>query len=907
MVRARQLLVAFAAAVAFTVGTLAQQQPTFQTRTDVIAVDVSVLDERGQPLSDLTAADFTVRIDGQTRRVVTAEWISLANRAVPRADVRVPEGYASNELAADGRLIVLAIDQPSIPFTAMRPMQDTLFRFVDGLQASDKLAVVGFGQAAPSVSFTTDHDRIKKALTRMPGQESSDSGRHSMGLSTALTFERFTAENEADRCAPRCANQLLETIVARDCPPDNPARPDERTVCKAEILSEARDLVRAARQDAEITIRALQGLLTTLKSIAAPKTLILVSQRFFMDQERDASSRVSELGALAGAARTSIYGVRLEEEPFNIAQGIQSLAPIEDRRLQQQGLETLTSAARGALFNVTGTGAGIFDRILSELSGYYLLGVEPAASDRDGDRHGIDVGVTRRGTTVRSRRAMFSGAVPDSPTRTPRDAATAALAEPFLLTTLPMRAVAFTLRGPDAARLQLLIHLEIGAGYATAARVAVAYAVFDRDGRAADGQVTDSRLEPMLPGMPSPIEYVAGAGVGAGEYTVKVAAADGDRVGSLEFPVRAALLDAGSVKVTDLMAGGPLPPGDLLRPTIGAQIAFGAVQGYLEAYGGDAAALTVTFEIAPSAGDAAILRENVMARPAGADRALFSQMIATQALPPGDYHLRAIVRQGETTVKTLTRAFFISPILGSSAPVTTSTRDLALAVEAKDLMPPFRRDAALRPDTLAPFRARMTAAARPAFEQGITQLQQAAYAEAETSFRRALQQDAESAGPLVYLAACLAAAGYDTQAAAAWQTAIARGTDLPQIYEWLGESLMRDRMFKDALDLFEEASQRFPKDPRFVRSLALLYATTGRGRDAVKTMKRYLDDAPDDQRAAFLAIQWLFNLHRAKVVVLGTGEDLAVARSYATRYAKTSAPDQALVKQWMEFLEKESP
>jgi Flp pilus assembly protein TadD len=235
-----------------------------------------------------------------------------------------------------------------------------------------------------------------------------------------------------------------------------------------------------------------------------------------------------------------------------------------------------------------------------------------------------------------------------------------------------------------------------------------------------------------------------------------------------------------------------------------------------------------------------------------------------------------------------------------------SSLDLALAVEARDLAPIFRRDDALRPGTIAPFREQVTAAAKPAFEQGLAQMQKAEYAEAEKSFRRALQQDPESAGALVYLAACFAAAGYDTQAAAAWQTVLARGSHHPQIYEWLGESLMRDRLFVDARSVFEEAVEQFPTETHFVRSLALLLAMSGRGRDAVKAMERFIDKSPNDARAIFLVVQWLFNLHRAGAMVHGRIEDLRLAREYAARYGKTNAPDQPLVKQWLDFLEKEN-
>ena len=51
------------------------QQPTFRTGVDVITVDVGAIDSRGQPVTDLHGPEFTVKIDGQVRRVVTADLV----------------------------------------------------------------------------------------------------------------------------------------------------------------------------------------------------------------------------------------------------------------------------------------------------------------------------------------------------------------------------------------------------------------------------------------------------------------------------------------------------------------------------------------------------------------------------------------------------------------------------------------------------------------------------------------------------------------------------------------------------------------------------------------------------------------------------------------------------------------
>src|SRR5438477_2042386 len=95
-----------------------EQPPRFQMTVKVTSlVDVTVVDASGQPITGLGPGDFNVKIDGQERRVLSAEWVPVVENARSRAgDTSVPEGYSSNENADGGRLIVIAVDQPGINF-----------------------------------------------------------------------------------------------------------------------------------------------------------------------------------------------------------------------------------------------------------------------------------------------------------------------------------------------------------------------------------------------------------------------------------------------------------------------------------------------------------------------------------------------------------------------------------------------------------------------------------------------------------------------------------------------------------------------------------------------------------------------------------------------------------------------
>ena len=123
------------------------QTPSFRAGVEALPVDVSVVDDKGQPVRELLATDFTVRIEGRARKVTSAQWIaSDARPASPAAAAAVPDGFVSNEAATGGRLMAIVVDQPNIQFGEMRPIRDALYNFIDRLSAAHRVAVIGLGQ-----------------------------------------------------------------------------------------------------------------------------------------------------------------------------------------------------------------------------------------------------------------------------------------------------------------------------------------------------------------------------------------------------------------------------------------------------------------------------------------------------------------------------------------------------------------------------------------------------------------------------------------------------------------------------------------------------------------------------------------------------------------------------------------
>ena len=98
------LSVTFAGPLAF------QQQPTFRARTDLVQLDVVVVDADGQPVHGLTKDDFQVFDRGRSQTVATVEEFTHERPAPSMFAPTLRRDVADNATSSADRIVILVLD-----------------------------------------------------------------------------------------------------------------------------------------------------------------------------------------------------------------------------------------------------------------------------------------------------------------------------------------------------------------------------------------------------------------------------------------------------------------------------------------------------------------------------------------------------------------------------------------------------------------------------------------------------------------------------------------------------------------------------------------------------------------------------------------------------------------------------
>lgn len=186
---------------------VAAQAPDFQSGVTLVRLDVRVA-RAGRPVTDLQAADFTVRDEGrpQTLRHLSAEPMDLD--------------------------LVLLLDTSGSMRPALAELARNASLALEKLRTGDRVAILTFGgETAARLPWTGDWGAARRVLEQLPAQR----GGSTTGISRALV-----AAAELFRTSPRESRRAI--LIVTDNRSTEPSRAEAgaiRAALAAEALVEA--------------------------------------------------------------------------------------------------------------------------------------------------------------------------------------------------------------------------------------------------------------------------------------------------------------------------------------------------------------------------------------------------------------------------------------------------------------------------------------------------------------------------------------------------------------------------------------------------------------------------------------------------------------------------------------------
>jgi VWFA-related protein len=375
---------------------------TFRSALDVIAVDVQVSDRNGVPVSGLGPDRFEVTINGRRRRVLSAELIESRSAASLTPEERAAATAGPPVRPTLARVVFIAIDCLSFDASASRHVIAAARAFIDRLPPTDEVGLFAYPYG-PKISPTTDHAAVGRSLATVMGQRHLPSSQFHLRPAEIVDLSGAATSSQARE------SSLLESVVVRECGDT----PDD--TCRRGLMLELAGAALYYEGQGNAGLGMLRSLLEQLSATNGRKTLVLLSAGMIASDVPGGRPDISELGMQVGkeAARsnTSVYTLFLDT---GATDKFQAQVRGADKNLQSVGrdseilgrwLDQFSGEAGGAVFRVqVGSGEYAFDRILNEISGYYLLGVEPGDEDRDGRTHEIKVKTSQKNVIIRGRR-----------------------------------------------------------------------------------------------------------------------------------------------------------------------------------------------------------------------------------------------------------------------------------------------------------------------------------------------------------------------------------------------------------------------------------------------------------------------------------------------------------------------
>ena len=348
------------------------QQARFREDVDLVRIDVVALDDQRRPVRNLTADDFSVRVNGVAATVRAFAAVDLRSAASPENTATWKRAIApdvqTNRSPDEGRLVVIFFDRSIPPGPKLLTARRIAAAAVNELQPGDLAAVIGV-RLWDVQNFTSDRARLLRAISgAIPG----------------------TAEGPDEAAANGRASSVF--------------RANEACVCNACVLDQIRQVAQTLRGVSRRKILLFIGSQITVGTddidpaggIMSPVSVACSEP---IRQARTALYRELDVSSL------SVYSI----DPSGLeTPGLESLHSegLSGSRLlahTQGSLRILPDRTGGRAVMNTNAPEALVPAVMSESAVYYMIGFDATATR--GERARIEITSKRQGISVLTQRA----------------------------------------------------------------------------------------------------------------------------------------------------------------------------------------------------------------------------------------------------------------------------------------------------------------------------------------------------------------------------------------------------------------------------------------------------------------------------------------------------------------------
>lgn len=462
---------------AVAVGTARSQappgQPSFPTEAEIVTVDVVVSDDRGEPVTDLTAGDFTVKEEGVAQTVTGFELVHRPAPPVgagPPAAPPPPPRVSSNRTgeARATRAFMIVFDDLHLDAAQAQRARVAARDFLDtGVSEGDLVGVVATGTDASWVGrMPAARAGLLQVLERLPGRRTIDSMRDYMS-----DYEAMRIFQDGDPAVTeRVARRFLQTqaIVPQNAgSTDIAEQRGDPGSWVAYVRARAGEVYGRSSGQNQASLTVMTRAVESLTGLRGRKTLVLLSAGFVRDPRLEG---FRELVAAARRANVAVYfidarGLEAGSTTLATEMGVPIASEVLGSQLAEaaearEGSESIADDTGGFTVKNANDLAGGLRRIARESQTYYLLGYPPTSPRRDGRFRRIEVKVKRPGVTVRARRGYYAPGGGATPAPRKDAAIQRALDSPLDLPDVPLRAGAHVFAETSLGRAQAVVTIE---------------------------------------------------------------------------------------------------------------------------------------------------------------------------------------------------------------------------------------------------------------------------------------------------------------------------------------------------------------------------------------------------------------------------------------------------------------